>query len=45
MRAWALGLSRRDFVLGKLLSKFDVVERALGLPFPSLQYVKNGLTG
>ena len=37
-----LGLSRRDFVLGKLLSKCDVVERALGLPFSCLQYVKNG---
>jgi len=37
-----LGLTRRDFVLGKLLSKCDVVERALGLPFSCLQYVKNG---
>ncbi|KAK3144289.1 hypothetical protein QOZ80_4AG0311050 [Eleusine coracana subsp. coracana] len=37
-----LGLSPRDFVLGKLLSKSDLVERALGLPFPCLQYVKNG---
>jgi hypothetical protein len=36
-----LGPSHRDFVLGKLLSKSDVVERALGLPFPCLQYVKN----
>ncbi|TVU15287.1 hypothetical protein EJB05_38799, partial [Eragrostis curvula] len=39
-----LGLSRRDFVLGKLLSKSDVVERDLDLPFPCLQYVKNGFT-
>ncbi|PUZ47961.1 hypothetical protein GQ55_7G207700 [Panicum hallii var. hallii] len=37
-----LGLSRRDSILGKLLSKSDVVERALGLPFPCLPYVKNG---
>ncbi|RLM74409.1 hypothetical protein C2845_PM15G14060 [Panicum miliaceum] len=37
-----LGHGRRDFVLGRLLSKSDVVERALGLPFPCLQYVKNG---
>ncbi|KAL6903523.1 hypothetical protein ACP4OV_004336 [Aristida adscensionis] len=39
-----LGLSHRDFVLGKLLSKSDVVEYALDLPFPCLQYVKNGFT-
>ncbi|KAF8704153.1 hypothetical protein HU200_031646 [Digitaria exilis] len=39
-----LGLSRRDFVLGKVLSKSDMVDRALGLPFPCLAYVKNGFT-
>ncbi|CAL5031081.1 unnamed protein product [Urochloa decumbens] len=37
-----LGLSHRDFILGKLLSKSDMVERALGLPFPCLAYIKNG---
>uniref|UniRef100_A0A0E0PBG9 Uncharacterized protein n=2 Tax=Oryza TaxID=4527 RepID=A0A0E0PBG9_ORYRU len=39
-----LGLSRRDFVLGKLLSKSNMVEHALDLPFPCLQYIKNGFT-
>ncbi|KAF0923021.1 hypothetical protein E2562_002210 [Oryza meyeriana var. granulata] len=39
-----LGLSRRDFVLGKLLSKSNMVEHALDLPFPCLQYMKNGFT-
>uniref|UniRef100_A0A0D9W724 Uncharacterized protein n=1 Tax=Leersia perrieri TaxID=77586 RepID=A0A0D9W724_9ORYZ len=37
-----LGLSRRDFVLGKLLSNTDMVEDALDLPFPCLRYIKNG---
>ncbi|CAN6235594.1 unnamed protein product [Urochloa humidicola] len=39
-----LGLSHRDFVLGRLLSKSDMVERALGLPFPCLAYIKKGFT-
>ncbi|XP_006653593.1 uncharacterized protein LOC102706841 [Oryza brachyantha] len=39
-----LGLSRRDFVLGKLLSKSNMVEHALDLPFPCLQYIKNCFT-
>ncbi|CAD6263085.1 unnamed protein product [Miscanthus lutarioriparius] len=39
-----LGLSHRDFVLGKLLSRSDMVERALDLPFPCLPYIKNGFT-
>lgn len=39
-----MGLSRRDFVLGKLLSRSNMVESALDLPFPCLQYVKNGFT-
>lgn len=38
------GLSRRDLVFGKLLSKSDTVERVLGLPFPCLPYIKNGFT-
>ncbi|KAL5214779.1 hypothetical protein ABZP36_003931, partial [Zizania latifolia] len=37
-----LGLSRRDFLLGKLLSKSGMVEHALDLPFPCPQYIKNG---
>ncbi|OEL27587.1 hypothetical protein BAE44_0011397 [Dichanthelium oligosanthes] len=40
-----LGLGPRDFVLGKLLSKSDMVERALGLPFPCLPYIKNDTRG
>lgn len=38
------GRSGRDFVLGKLLSSSSMVEQALDLPFPCLQYVKNGFT-
>lgn len=41
-RGARLGLSPRDFVLSKFLSKSDTVERALGLPFPCLPYIKNG---
>ncbi|CAN6240110.1 unnamed protein product, partial [Urochloa humidicola] len=39
-----LGLNHRDFILGKLLSNSDMVERALDLPFPCLAYIKNGFT-
>ncbi|CAM0903839.1 unnamed protein product [Alopecurus aequalis] len=39
-----IGRSHRDFVLSKLLSRSSMVEQALDLPFPCLQYVKNGFT-
>ncbi|KAJ1271838.1 hypothetical protein BS78_06G156300 [Paspalum vaginatum] len=39
-----LGLSHRDFVLGKLLSKSGMVEGALDLPFPCLPYIKSSFT-
>uniref|UniRef100_A0A453CEW7 S-adenosyl-L-methionine-dependent methyltransferase superfamily protein n=1 Tax=Aegilops tauschii subsp. strangulata TaxID=200361 RepID=A0A453CEW7_AEGTS len=39
-----VGRSCRDFVLSKLLSRSSMVEQALDLPFPCLQYVKNGFT-
>lgn len=44
LRGAPVGRSRRDFVLSKLLSRSSMVEQALDLPFPCLQYVKNGFT-
>jgi hypothetical protein len=44
LRGAPVGRSGRDFVLSKLLSRSSMVEQALDLPFPCLQYVKNGFT-
>lgn len=45
LRGAPVGRSRRDFVLSKLLSRSGMVERVLDLlPFPCMQYVRNGFT-
>uniref|UniRef100_A0A8I6WFX3 Uncharacterized protein n=1 Tax=Hordeum vulgare subsp. vulgare TaxID=112509 RepID=A0A8I6WFX3_HORVV len=45
LRGAPVGHSRRDFVLSKLLSRSGMIERVLDLlPFPCLQYVRNGFT-